>query len=90
MMFLFSVADSQGVCREQEVTLRKPVLDARRPMWVCEVSWRGPINETIGIYGATSLQSLSLAINHIQSEMASVFRDHAITECDTPWFAVPD
>lgn len=86
--FLFVVEDPQGLCAEQRVTISKPVLDASATTWICELSWDGPIVHATRIYGATSLQSLSLAIDLIQSELASALRGRTITESGAPWFSV--
>lgn len=57
-----------------------------QPVWICEVIWTGAVEGRVSIYGATSFQSLSLALDHVRREFKVAMPDAQIFEDAAPWF----
>lgn len=53
--------------------------------WECQVVWEGAAEGNFRIYGATSIQCLTLALQNLQGEMATLFPGKEITEAGVPW-----
>jgi hypothetical protein len=49
------------------------------------VVWEGAAEGNFRIYGATSIQCLTLALQNLQGEMATLFPGKEITEAGVPW-----
>lgn len=67
------------------INLGKPALNAELTRWECVTSWSGAASGSIRIYGATSLQSLSLALATLEQEITSLFPGAQIAEDGAPW-----
>lgn len=68
------------------LTVAQPVWDDGLGAWVCCARWSGAIDGQVKIYGATSLQSITLALANVATEFSAVFGEAGLTEDGRPWF----
>jgi hypothetical protein len=66
------------------IELEDPVLAPDRQAWACRVSWSWPQMRRVTIYGASSLQSISLALSVVQSELQALAEGRAVTQAGRP------
>lgn len=68
MTFLFDLAGG----RRLEFRLGEPCPDARGAHWACRVEWSGCETGAVVVRGASSLQSVKLALDFVQQELGAV------------------
>lgn len=90
LTFDLKVVKSDGSSADGvRVQVGQPVLNTNYARWECRVSWEGAAVGSLRIYGATSIQCLTLALHNLQSEMAATFPNAQITEDGVPWLLEP-
>jgi hypothetical protein len=69
-----------------DLAIDQPVWDEGVEAWACRARWSGAIEGGVRIYGASSLQSVSLALAHLQIELPAALGGADLTEDGHPWF----
>lgn len=82
MQFVFKI-DALGEIR---FMISQPILNPEQTAWVCPIEWSGVEHRSIKIYGATSVQSLELALAFMRSELKAVASGKPITQFGAPFF----
>ena len=68
-----------------KVRVGQPQLNHALTRWECQVTWEGATAGSLRVYGATSVQCLTLTLRNLQGEMAALFPGKEITEAGVPW-----
>ena len=85
MIFALSIRDKSGLSRDLEVEIFKPVRSSDTEAWECVIRWRGGVEGQTKAFGATSIQSLSLALEHLRFTLPLDFPGCTFTENGLPW-----
>jgi len=64
--------------------LNQPVLNEKKSAWICVVEWNGVSKGSSNVFGVSSLQSGSLAIDFIRTELSAAYPLKAISELGVP------
>ena len=85
MMFRLEVHENGRLAGELILDLGKPTLHPTVQMWECEIGWAGLANGHVRAYGASSFQSLQLALDLAVAELRSIYPSSIISESGRPW-----
>ncbi len=86
MNFELTISEGSGSPeRRVHLVVGKPVLNAGRSRWECVARWDGAASGSLCIHGATSFQSLSLALTAVEQEIACLFPGSHVRESGAPW-----